>query len=472
MIASGSATLCGVASLFISLGIAAQERPTYQVGPQVDGSYVTPANQIVTPAGTQVHFNGRPMVVAVRPDQKTAAVLVAGGGYNLPTLPIAIVDLTAGTVKQEFNPGTNNGSYDGLIYSPDGTHLYFSQDTGQVVVANVAADGTLALNTIIHLPAPTGPTPVGSVGGTVNNGGLALSGDGKFLYVVENMVNDVAVIDLSTNQISTVIPVENAPASIVVVGKSAYVTNQGGRPAKPGEYTDLSAGTPIVADPEAAFSLTGTVSVIDLKENVVTNYIHVGLQPRAILAANGYVYVANTNSDSISVIDPSRNQVVETSRIRVFEDAPLGSFPNGLAFTSRGELAVSLGGNNAVALYRTKGGRKLEFEGFIPTAWYPAALAVVPASSSLGAGEKVGERLLIGNAKGTAVGSEVPDTSNPPGKNTHTFVGSLSLVALPEADDFRKYDAQVVANNGWKRHEESGRSSPFRADEHPIRHRE
>jgi len=148
-----------------------------------------------------------------------------------------------------------------------------------VVVANVAADGTLALNTIIHLPAPTGPTPVGSVGGTVNNGGLALSSDGKFLYVVENMVNDVAVIDLSTNQISTVIPVENAPASIVVVGKSAYVTNQGGRPAKPGEYTDLSAGTPIVADPEAAFSLTGTVSVIDLKENVVTNNIHVGLQP-------------------------------------------------------------------------------------------------------------------------------------------------------------------------------------------------
>ena len=154
----------------------------------------------------------------------------------------------------------------------------------------------------------------------------------------------------------------------------------------------------------------------------------------------------------------------------MFEDAPLGSFPNGLAFTSRGELAVSLGGNNAVALYRTKGGRKLEFEGFIPTAWYPAALAVVPASSSLGAGEKVGERLLIGNAKGIVVGSEVSDTSNPPGKNTHTFVGSLSLVALPEADDFRKYDAQVVANNGWKRHEESGRSSPFRADEHPIRH--
>ena len=468
MIRKRLATLCGVASLFLYPRVAAQERPTYQVGPQPDGSYVTPANQIVTPAGTQVHFNGRPMAIAVRPDQKTAAVLVAGGGYNLPTLPVAIVDLTAGAVKQEFNPGTNNGSYDGLIYSQDGNRLYFSQDTGRVIVANVAADGTLSLNTVIHLPAPTGPTPVGSVAGTVNNGGLALSGDGKFLYVVQNMVNSVAVIDLSTDQVATVIPVQNAPASIVVVGNSAYVTNQGGRPANPGEYTDLSAGTPIVADPEAAFSITGTVSVIDLKQKGVTKNIHVGLQPTAILAANGYVYVANTNSDSISVIDSSRNEVVETKRIQVFEDAPLGSFPNGLAFTSRGELAVSLGGNNAVAMYRTNHGRDLDFEGFIPTAWYPASVAAM--GGHLGTGGRVAERLLIGNAKGTALGSDVPDTSNPAGKNTHTFVGSVSVVLLPGRDDFAKYGAQVAANNGWKWHEEGGRHSPFRDGEHPIQH--
>src|SRR5256885_8983727 len=106
-------------ALLIRLSAAAQEHPTYQVGPQADGSFVTPTNQVVTPAGTQVNFNGRPVAVAVRPDQKTAAVLVTGGGYPLPTLPIVIVDLTTGTVKQQFNPGETNGAYDGVLYSKD-----------------------------------------------------------------------------------------------------------------------------------------------------------------------------------------------------------------------------------------------------------------------------------------------------------------------------------------------------------------
>ena len=52
-------------------------------------------------------------------------------------------------------------------------------------------------------------------------------------------------------------------------------------------------------------------------------------------------------------------------------------------------------------------------------------------------------RSAAGPATGTALGSEVPDTSDPRGKNTHTFVGSVSLVALPEAEDFRKYDIHV-----------------------------
>jgi YVTN family beta-propeller protein len=94
------------------------------------------------------------------------------------------------------------------------------------------------------------------------------------------------------------------------------------------------------------------VSVIDLRTNSVVKNITVGLQPTAILAAGGHVYVANSNSDSVSVIDPATNRVVHTLRIQAFPGASFGSSPNGLAFTSREELAVSLGANNAVAFYR------------------------------------------------------------------------------------------------------------------------
>src|ERR1700704_3724721 len=191
---------------FLALSVGAltyefRERPSYRVGPQADGSVVVPTNQRVTPAGTQVTFNGRPLAIAVRPDQKTAAILNTGGGQsNFATSPIIIVDLESGTVKQQFSPGTANASYDGVLYSHDGAHLYFSQDKGRIVVADVAPDGTVSLDATIALPTDSG---------ALNNGGLALSDDGKTLYVVLNMKNSVGVVDLTSNQLTGTIPVQN-----------------------------------------------------------------------------------------------------------------------------------------------------------------------------------------------------------------------------------------------------------------------
>jgi YVTN family beta-propeller protein len=265
-----------------------------------------------------------------------------------------------------------------------------------------------------------------------------------------------------------IIPVQNAPKSIAVAGNYAYVTNQGGRPANPGEFTDDSAGTAIVADPRDAFSITGTVSVIDLKSNAVVQNITVGLQPSAILAANGYVFVANTNSDSVSVINPASNRVVQTLKIQAFEGAPFGSSPNGLAVTLRNELVVSLGGNNAAAFYRWDDG-KLTFEGMVPSAWYPSNVADVAPLNALqsGTGQGLPERLLISNGKGTALGSGVSDISG--GKNAHTFVGGLSIVPLPYRLDLAKYNEQIASNNGWNSRRRNLMADIF-GERHPIKH--
>ena len=95
-----------------------------------------------------------------------------------------------GSVQQFTTVTDPNGSSDGLVYSQDGLHLYFSQDDGGVTIADVAADGTLTVKTQINLPTHTGTTgipndpilPVQSSG--ANNGGLALAADQKTLYVV------------------------------------------------------------------------------------------------------------------------------------------------------------------------------------------------------------------------------------------------------------------------------------------------
>jgi YVTN family beta-propeller protein len=456
-----SLALCLVASALSITLVRAQASHDYRVGPQTNGAFVVPTNQIVSPAGVQISFNGRPLAVAVNPNQNAAAVLNTGSGQsNLPTSPVVIVDLITGSVKQEFNPGSNNASYDGLVYSKDGTKLYFSQDNGLVSIANVAADGTLTLDSQIRLPTN---------GGTVNNGGLALSPDQKTLYVVLNMANSLGVIDLTKRRFIRKIAVGNAPKSVVIAGDLAYVTNQGGRAAKPGEFTDLSAGTPIVADLQSAASITGTVSVVKLSNGAVVHSLPVGLQPTAILASTGYVFVANSNSDSVSVIDSKTNRVIETLHIQTFTNAPFGSSPNGLAMTSRNELAVTLGANNAAAFYRWAN-KHLNFEGFVPTGWYPASAAIASARSSQTAGAAaLPERLIIANTKGTSVGTGVPDEGTPHGKNTHTFLGSVSILPLPTSSEFDRYDSQVASNNGWTdRDKPQYKPLPYR--DHLIKH--
>jgi DNA-binding beta-propeller fold protein YncE len=235
------------------------------------------------------------LAIAVRPDHKTAAILNTGTGENnFTTAPIVTIDLINNIIKQQYEPTNTRAAYDGVIYSADGTHLYFSQNNRTVTILSVATDGTVSAEAQVALATSSG---------AVNNGGLALSADGKTLYVVLNMANSVGVINLTTNTFVGEIAVQNASKSIAVVGNMAYVTNEGGRPARPGEYTNVSAGMPIVANPESASSTTGTVSIINLSTGAVVKNIAVGLHPTAILAWDGYVFVANSNSDSVSVID-------------------------------------------------------------------------------------------------------------------------------------------------------------------------
>ena len=62
-----------------------------------------------------------------------------------------------------------------------------------------------------------------------------MSADGTTAYVLLNQNNTLAVIDLTKSQPTVVqeIKVGNAPNSIVLSGNRAYVSNEGGRVAKP-----------------------------------------------------------------------------------------------------------------------------------------------------------------------------------------------------------------------------------------------
>jgi YVTN family beta-propeller protein len=295
---------------------ASADADLQQVGRQSDGSVVVTTNQVLTPAGRQVEFQGRPLAVTLSPDGRTAAFL--NGAYNAA---IILVDVDAWTVKQEFTAAGGSASFTGFVYSQDGQKLYASQASGRLVVANVLAGGTLSLNRFITT-LPTSPIPYpGREDGDPYPGGLALSDDGTKLYVVLNRNNSVAVVNLATDAVLAQIPVGNAPHAIVVSGDRAYVSNQGGRRARAGDFTNDSSGTPIVASPQSGHAITGTVSVVDLLAAREIRSIDVGVHPTALALEGSRLFVANTNSDSVSVIDLEQDAVVRTVAVDPFPRA-------------------------------------------------------------------------------------------------------------------------------------------------------
>ncbi|WP_379968793.1 bifunctional YncE family protein/alkaline phosphatase family protein [Ectobacillus sp. sgz5001026] len=409
---------------------------TNLVGRQSDGSVMTPVNQLVTPAGQQLEFGGNPISVAVRPDGKTAGVIVGRKDYG--GTGINIVDLTTGKlIKTNFS--LNLSHMWGLIYSKDGRHLYAtgsSGSTGKVVVMSVADDGTPTIENTYNLPKAT-------VGGNINPLDLAV-GPQDQLLVALNRDNSLGIINPETGSISAKIPVENAPTSVLVNGNTAYVTNQGGRVAQPGDITSDSSGTQVVIDPSTGATSTGTVSVIDLTTNTVTKTIPVGVQPERMTQSGEYLFVANTNSDTVSVIDTKTNSVVQTIDVKPYPNAPKGAAPNAVKMIGDNKLMVSLGRDNAIAVYAWNGPTKApQLQGLLPTAWFPVDIATDTANN----------RLLVANADG--VGALGPDRTitiqgiSTTGHSSYAQVGSLSMIPFPSTEDLVKGTKQVYANNNW-----------------------
>src|SRR5262249_30227059 len=125
----------------------------------------------------------------------------------------------------------------------------------------------------------------------------------------------------------------------------------------------------------------------------VLKKIGVGEHPNQMVLhpKDGRLFVACSSSNSVSVIDTKRGQVVETIHTSLFPKAPAGSTPCALAIEPDGEtLFVANADNNCVAVIDVEESRQSQVKGFIPTGWYPSAVAITPD----------GKNLLIGVGKG------------------------------------------------------------------------
>ncbi len=412
-----------------------------KVGAQSDGRIVVPTNQILKPAGKQLTFPGRPVDLAFANDGKTLVV------KNMRDL--VFIDVATRAIKQTLpspKPGqTGRGpgfSVVGLLVQ--GKRVFVTDALNHVAVAESEGDGQWHWVASLEVEKP-------EVRGAANPAGIARQSD-KEIWVTSTRGNCVHLFTELNQTAAQSVAVGVAPYMVCPVAPDrVYVTNWGGDVPKAGDPMGNSSGTPIRIDPVTGVANHGSISVLGLdgKTWKQTKTIAVGLHPSGMAASmtRKFVYVANATSDTVSIIDTARDEVIETIACRPESRLPFGSGPNALALSpDGGTLYVANGTNNCIAVVAlsSKGSEGPQTRerpevstilGLIPTAWFPGAVLV----------SADGKTLYVANVKGHGALSEPREAAK--GKNSHDHLGSVSIIDVPNAEQLAAYTKEVNQNN-------------------------
>ena len=181
--------------------------------------------------------------------------------------------------------------------------------------------------------------------------GVAITPDGSHAYVTNARGGTVSVIDTGTAAVIATVAVGTGPVGVAITpgGSHAYVTTSEGEPTAGtvsviDTATDTVSATITLGSPSFGVAITadgigayvtnadlGTVSLIDATTNTVSASVTVGIVPVGVaITPDGSAYVANSGSDTVSVIDATAT---------VSATITVGSGPAGVAITPDGSQA-------------------------------------------------------------------------------------------------------------------------------------
>ena len=209
------------------------------------------------------------------------------------------------------------------------------------------------------------------------------------LYTVLNGNNQLVKLSVADQRVIWTVPTGVAPFGLTLVGNKAYVTNWAG-PVPDATDGLETAGIPwgsAYIDPKTGAMARGTVSIIDIPQGKAEREVSVGLHPNAIISSpdQQFLYVANGNSDYISVISAQTQQVTDSIFVGLFNrgNGYIGSTPNALAISPQGTtLYVANGLDNALCVVElgakasSTGKGSSTIKGYIPTQAYPSGIVL------------------------------------------------------------------------------------------------
>lgn len=296
--------------------------------------------------------------------------------------------------------------------------------------------------------SPVAPSPIS----LPNDVAVHMEGGECFLYVVLNGNNQLVKVRFADRATVWTAPTGVAPYGVALAGDRAFVTNWAGPlPTNVPDPTGKTetAGVPwgqAYVDPRTGAIARGTVSVIDLVTGKMDTELPVGLHPNAVLCSpdSRFAYVANGNSDYISVIDVPTRQVTDSIAVGLFgtENAYIGSTPNALALDSAGTtLYVANGLDNAItvvdltARQTNNQVRGTAVRGYIPTQAYPGGLMLLENTLYVTNLEAVGARAL----NPVEPGGQPRTAPAQSAYNAHRQLAAISIIPLPNQSELDKY---------------------------------
>jgi DNA-binding beta-propeller fold protein YncE len=390
---------------------------------QNSSSIPLPSSKILTaPSPGRIgSTNSFPATIALSPDGRYAALLNDGYGTQetMAMQSIAVLDLKTNQLTdfpdKRFGEEVHQSYFLGLVFSSDGKHLYASVgsitdptgekpgDTGNGIAVYKFTDGKVAPERFIAIapqPIPAGhevaialqKTPAGTA--IPYPAGLALiSNEGhERLLVADNLSDNVVLLDVATGKIlhrfdlstKALIP-SSFPYTVVATrdGKRAWCSLWN-------------------ASQVAELDLTDGKVIRWLKLQKPEDPLAPGSHPTALVLSpdEGTLYTALSNEDEIAAfpIAPAGASSQFFSTTTSDQELP-GTYPTALAVSPDGRYLFAADSSlDAIAVFDARqqsastpdAGQKAL--GFIPTDWYPSALAVR------------GDDLLIATAKGQGAG--------------------------------------------------------------------
>ncbi|MBI5281578.1 MAG: bifunctional YncE family protein/alkaline phosphatase family protein [Candidatus Solibacter usitatus] len=337
-------------------GVFAVLSSTAKPGKQPGGAWLIPTTQLLAPWGAPVMIEGRPVDAAFDAETKVLAVLNSRA--------VLFYDATASSLLGQVKSAST--SYAGVAFRPGTREVWASE------AKRNGPDGLLVI-TVDERGAPVKeerkalaphPLPIG----------IAFSRDGGTAYVAMSRSNTLAVMDAATREVRKEIAVGMAPFFVAVAEEAGkvFVSNRGGRRPAAGDTLAPTSGSKIASHAETGSSVSGTVSVVDMKTGAVEE-VAVGLAPSGVAVSpdGKTVAVANGHSDSVTLIDVATLKTKDV-KIPAWPEGTTGSIPAHVAYAPDGRtLYVLCGGMNAVAVVRDG-----KVAGALPTGWFPSGIAV------------------------------------------------------------------------------------------------